>query len=111
MSTAHRPTNPSAILISTKWRFAKGNKSMPVLEEVHLMKEYHGDLHMDNIIVQRFGLNFNVKLLNLFHWQASKREKYAGWYNRGHKKIFYDAMVGKNITQNTLRILSISVVD
>jgi hypothetical protein len=51
---------------------------MPVLEEVHLMKEYHGDLDMDNIIVKKFGLNFNVRLLNLFHWQAPKREKYSG---------------------------------
>ena len=83
---------------------------MPVLEEVHLMKEYHGDLHMNNIIVQRFGLNFNVKLLNLFHWQAPKRENMQDDII-GAIKVFLILWVEKNITQNILRILSISVVD
>ena len=32
MSTAPRTTNPSAISISTKWRFATGNRSMLVKE-------------------------------------------------------------------------------
>jgi len=44
------------------------------LEPIHLMKEYHGDLHSENIIINRFGLNFDVKLVDLFHWRGSKAE-------------------------------------
>ena len=41
------------------------------MDEVHKMKEYHGDLHTDNIIVQRVGLGFELKLLDLYHWGAA----------------------------------------
>jgi len=40
--------------------------------EIHRLKEYHGDLHADNIIVQRYGLGFDLKLLDLYHWHAPK---------------------------------------
>ena len=63
------------------------------LEEVHLMKEYHGDLHTDNIIVQRFGLNFDLKLLDLFHLQAPKRENMQDDVV-GLIKVFYESMGG-----------------
>ena len=63
------------------------------LEEVHLMKEFHGDLHMDNIIVQRFGLSFNLKLLDLFHWQAPKRENMQDDVV-GLIKVFHESMGG-----------------
>lgn len=42
------------------------------IECIHAMKEYHGDLHTDNIIVQRFGLGFELKLLDFYHWGAPK---------------------------------------
>ncbi|MBT4260023.1 MAG: protein kinase [Nitrospina sp.] len=63
------------------------------LEEIHLMKEYHGDLHMDNIIVQRFGLNFNLKLLDLFHWKAPKHENMQDDVV-GLIKVFHESMGG-----------------
>jgi serine/threonine protein kinase len=44
------------------------------VEAIHLVNEYHGDLHDDNIIVSRFGLEFEVKLLDLFHLDKPKRE-------------------------------------
>lgn len=44
------------------------------VESIHLLNEYHGDLHEENVIVSRFGLEFEVKLLDLFHWNAPKRE-------------------------------------
>lgn len=44
------------------------------LESIHLAKEYHGDLHSENIIISRYGLNFELKLLDLFHWNAPKKE-------------------------------------
>ena len=44
------------------------------IECIHQMREYHGDLHSDNIMVQRYGLGFELKLLDFFHWGASKPE-------------------------------------
>ena len=44
------------------------------MEEVHLMKEYHGDLHLENIIVQRSGLTFDLKLLDLYRFGSSNGE-------------------------------------
>ncbi|UCF79826.1 MAG: protein kinase [Candidatus Eiseniibacteriota bacterium] len=44
------------------------------LESIHLMNEYHGDLHVDNVIVKRVGLSFEVKLIDLFHWEMPKKE-------------------------------------
>ncbi len=42
------------------------------MEEIHALNEYHGDLHTDNIIVQRYGLGFDLKLIDLFHWKAPR---------------------------------------
>ena len=44
------------------------------LEQIHLSGEYHGDLHDENIIIHRYGLGFEIKLLDFFHWPDSKRE-------------------------------------
>ena len=43
------------------------------IESVHNLREYHGDLHTENIIVRRAGLGFDVKLLDLYHWRAPTR--------------------------------------
>jgi serine/threonine protein kinase len=42
------------------------------VESVHAMKEYHGDLHTDNVIVNRYGLGFDLKLFDLYEWHDSK---------------------------------------
>lgn len=42
------------------------------LEQIHHLGEYHGDLHEDNIIISRYGLGFELKLLDTFHWQQSR---------------------------------------
>ena len=44
------------------------------IECIHLLKEYHGDLHTENIIVLRYGLGFDLKLLDFYHWGAPSRE-------------------------------------
>ena len=44
------------------------------IEEIHQLREYHGDLHEGNIIIQRYGLNFEVKLVDLFHMGAASSE-------------------------------------
>lgn len=70
------------------YRLTKG------IESIHLMNEYHGDLHMENIIVGKFGLEFDLKLIDLFHWDFPKRE------NRQDDicdliRIFYDCLGGQ----------------
>jgi serine/threonine protein kinase len=44
------------------------------MECVHAIGEYHGDLHSDNVILQRYGLEFDMKLVDLFQSTKSKRE-------------------------------------
>ena len=68
------------------------------MEEIHLHNEYHGDLHLDNIIVKRFGLTFDLKLIDIFHWEGSKSE------NRQTDicfliRVFYDTLGGARYYQ------------
>ncbi len=82
-------------------------KRLPVFQGLHLLhtlasgiamihnqREYHGDLHTDNIIVRRHGLGFEVKLIDMLHWGAPKPENI-------HDdvcdlvRIFYDAIGGQ----------------
>ena len=63
------------------------------MAEIHMAREYHGDLHIDNVIVRRFGLGFEVKLIDLFHWRAPKRENIqADVLNL--IRVFYDILGG-----------------
>ena len=45
------------------------------VEQIHFHGEYHGDIHTDNIIVQRKGLGFEVKLIDLLHLGKSSNQK------------------------------------
>lgn len=64
------------------------------VEGIHRLGEYHADIHLDNILVERVGLSFQLKLLDPFHWTgATKRD--------GQKddicnvvEVFYDALGG-----------------
>ncbi len=38
------------------------------IEEIHRAREYHGDLHDDNILVKRKGLGFKVKVVDMYNW-------------------------------------------
>ena len=44
------------------------------IEEIHNKNEYHGDLHLDNIIIKSFGLGFDLKLVDMYQWSDSKIE-------------------------------------
>ncbi|WP_127715920.1 protein kinase [Halobacteriovorax sp. HLS] len=37
------------------------------LEEIHINKEWHGDVHSDNIIIQKSSLSYDLKLVDVFH--------------------------------------------
>lgn len=47
------------------------------VEIIHRRGEYHGDIHMDNIIVRRRGLGFTLKLVDMLRWDAPRRENLA----------------------------------
>lgn len=36
------------------------------VEEIHLQKESHGDLHTENVIIQKVGLKVRLKLIDVF---------------------------------------------
>lgn len=60
---------------------------------IHHLREYHGDLHTDNVIVRRYGLGFNLKLVDMFHWAAPKKENIQEDVC-DLIRIFYDVMGG-----------------
>lgn len=64
------------------------------IECIHSVGEYHGDLHTDNIIVQRVGLKFELKLLDMFHWGAPSAENIRDDVIN-LIRIFYDALGGQ----------------
>lgn len=64
------------------------------IECIHQLGEYHGDLHTENIIVSRYGLNFELKLLDLFLRGApTKKQIHEDVIDM--VRIFYDAVGGQ----------------
>ncbi len=63
------------------------------VERIHHLHEYHGDLHDDNVFVRRRGIAFDVKLVDMFHWGASKPENIRDDVCN-LIRIFYDAIGG-----------------
>ena len=64
------------------------------IESIHALGEYHGDLHAENVMVQRLGLTFELRLLDLFNRGRATRE------NRQDDicssiRLFYDALGGR----------------
>lgn len=43
--------------------------------QIHALREYHGDLHASNVMVRRYGLGFDVRLIDLFHWGAPRPDQ------------------------------------
>ncbi len=64
------------------------------IENIHHLGEYHGDLHTDNVMVRRYGLGFDCKLLDMYMWGAPKKTNI-------HDdvvdlvRLFYDMVGGK----------------
>lgn len=63
------------------------------MEQIHFAREYHGDLHTDNIIINRYGLGFDLKVIDFYHWSASKRENMQ-YDITSMIRIFYDVLGG-----------------
>ena len=63
------------------------------IADIHRKREYHGDLHPENVIVIRYGLGFELKILDLIQWEAPKREAMQDDICDA-VRIFYDALGG-----------------
>jgi serine/threonine protein kinase len=64
------------------------------IEPIHNMREYHGDLHDENIIVRRRGISFDLKCVDMFHWgKASPENIHEDVINL--VRILYDAVGGQ----------------
>lgn len=63
------------------------------LEDIHQNREYHGDLHAQNVIIRRRGIGFEVKLVDFFNWGkcTSEHIREDVW---DLIKLFYDALGG-----------------
>ncbi len=64
------------------------------MEPIHRMKDYHGDLHSDNVMITRFGLKFGVKIFDLFHWKMATKENIQDDVC-SMIRLFYDAIGGE----------------
>ncbi len=64
------------------------------MEYIHNVGEYHGDLHAGNIIVQNVGLNYNLKLIDMFQWKDSKGANIKSDV-MDLIRLFYDALGGQ----------------
>ena len=64
------------------------------IESIHDLGEYHGDLHSENIIVEKAGLRFELKLLDLFNLgKATKLKIQTDIIDI--IKIFYNSLGGQ----------------
>ena len=64
------------------------------MADVHRAREYHGDLHTDNVIVTRRGLGFEVKLIDMFYQDQPKQVSIENDVC-DLIRLFYDAVGGK----------------
>lgn len=64
------------------------------LESMHSLKISHGDLHADNIIVKRYGLGFDLKVLDMYRHQGQTFKNHGQGDICDSIKIFYDAIGG-----------------
>lgn len=65
------------------------------IEQIHAAGEYHGDLHDDNVLVERHGIRFEVKVVDFYHWgpptAATRRDDIVNLV-----RILYDAVGGRS---------------
>lgn len=64
------------------------------VEQIHLLNEYHGDLHGGNILIQRRGIGFGVKMLDFYHWGRPSRQTKADDVVQ-LVQLFYESVGGR----------------
>lgn len=70
------------------------------VEEIHRLKEYHGDIHTGNIIVERHGLSFDLKLVDFFKWNTVSTAQNIHDDIKDMITVFYEAIGGKTHYMN-----------
>lgn len=66
------------------------------VEPIHHAREYHGDLHNENVIIRRRGISFDVKLVDMFNWgTADAKSICEDVFDL--IRIFYDALGGARL--------------
>lgn len=65
------------------------------LEEIHKLNEYHGDIHTDNIIIEKFGTEIQLKLIDIYNWNkdSKSQNKKDDLYNVLY--TFYESLGGR----------------
>lgn len=64
------------------------------LEAMHEAKLYHGDLHTENVIIKRYGLGFDLKLLDMYDWGQKEKRSNMEVDLVDSIKVFYEAIGG-----------------
>jgi len=65
------------------------------VEAIHNEKEYHGDIHTGNVIVERYGLGFTLKLIDVFNFSPNSKSANIEDDVWDMIKVFYDCLGGK----------------
>ena len=74
------------------------------VEIIHQAREYHGDIHDDNVIVSRRGLTFDVKLVDFYNWGAPSAENIReDVYDL--VRILYDSIGGRRHYANQPKVV------
>ena len=64
------------------------------VEQIHARKDYHGDIHDENILIERRGIGFKVKLVDFYHLGRSDRSKMQEDVIQ-MARVLYDAVGGQ----------------
>jgi len=64
------------------------------LETIHERREYHGDLHSENVLLRRVGLGFQIRFIDIYHRDQPKtlsiQDDVCDLI-----RLFYDALGGR----------------
>lgn len=63
------------------------------MEPIHNLREYHGDIHDENIIIRRRGLGFEIRLLDMYHLGRPDAATIRGDVH-DMIRVFYDTLGG-----------------
>ena len=65
------------------------------VEQIHRSREYHGDIHDENVMLNRHGLGFEVKLVDFYNWGSPSAENIRkDVYDL--IRLLYDALGGRH---------------
>jgi len=65
------------------------------LEQVHGLREYHADVHTENILIEPRGVTFDLKLIDFFNWGRPSRDKRQQDI-LDCVRVFYDCLGGRD---------------